>query len=155
MEKKRVLITAKLPGDAFEMFQKSNEYNVLVLNPQDDISSKVKEFNPHGIISLLSNPITREIMSFSPELLVISNYAVGYNNIDISAAKELKISVTNTPGVLTDATADIAFLLILMLTRRALPAEKFTRERHFSGWMPELFLAESAWRLQLAQKRLE
>ena len=66
----------------------------------------------------------------------IANYAVGYDNIDIAAATAHRIVVSNTPGVLTDATADIAMLLILATARRAVEADRFTRSGQFTGWNP-------------------
>ncbi|MFQ6230224.1 2-hydroxyacid dehydrogenase [Nocardia sp. NPDC002869] len=70
----------------------------------------------------------------------ISNFAVGYNNIDIAAATANSIVVGNTPGVLTDATADIALLLILAVARRCVEADTFVRSGEFHGWEPELLL---------------
>src|SRR4029079_900497 len=70
----------------------------------------------------------------------ISNYAVGVNNIDIAAATRNAVMVGNTPGVLTDATADIAMLLILGVARRCVEADQFLRSGKFTGWQPELFV---------------
>jgi glyoxylate reductase len=70
----------------------------------------------------------------------IANYAVGYDNIDITAATSHRIVVGNTPGVLTDATADLAMLLILATARRAVEADRFTRSGQFTGWKPDLLL---------------
>jgi glyoxylate reductase len=70
----------------------------------------------------------------------ISNYAVGYDNIDVIAATHNKVVVGNTPGVLTDATADLAMLLMLATARRAVEADHFTRSGHWTGWRPELLL---------------
>ena len=76
------------------------------------------------------------------KLAGISNYAVGYDNIDIPAATANGIPVGNTPGVLTDATADLAMLLILATARRAVEADQFTRSGQFTGWKPELLLGQ-------------
>ena len=72
----------------------------------------------------------------------ISNYAVGYDNIDVVAATSNNVVVGNTPGVLTDATADLAMLLILAAARRAIEADHFTRSGRWSGWKPELLLGQ-------------
>jgi glyoxylate reductase len=72
----------------------------------------------------------------------ISNYAVGYDNIDVAAATSNHIVVGNTPGVLTDATADLAMLLILAIARRAVEADQFTRSGQWTGWKPELLLGQ-------------
>ena len=84
-----------------------------------------------------------EQFNIADDLKIISNYAVGYNNIDVSYANKKGIIVTNTPDVLTDSTADIALLLILMVSRRAMEAEIFTRDKLFIGWSPDLFLGVS------------
>ncbi len=93
-----------------------------------------------GIITQLRDPIDKEFIESLERCKIISNYAVGYNNIDVEAAKANGIYVTNTPGVLTEATADIAFALILAVARKIVPADKFTREGKFTGWRPNLFL---------------
>jgi len=71
---------------------------------------------------------------------VISNYAVGYDNIDVTAATEREIAVTNTPGVLTEATAEIAFSLMLAVARNVTEGDRFVREDRFEGWDPTLML---------------
>ena len=70
----------------------------------------------------------------------ISNYAVGVNNIDVASATRRSIIVGNTPGVLTDATADVAMLLILGVARRCVEADQYLRAGKFTGWRPELLL---------------
>jgi glyoxylate reductase len=79
----------------------------------------------------------------------ISNYAVGYDNIDVAAATANSIVVGNTPGVLTDATADLAMLLILATARRAIEADHFTRSGQWTGWKPELLLGHDVSRATL------
>jgi len=81
-------------------------------------------------------------MDAGSKLKIIAIHAVGYNNIDIENARTRKIMVTNTPGVLTRATAEIAFALLITLTRRIIPADRFTREGKFRGWRPLLFLGD-------------
>src|SRR5215213_5021262 len=71
-----------------------------------------------GAVTLLQDPITRWVLESNPNLRIVSNLAVGYNNIDIEAARELGVVVTNTPGVLTEATADLTMGLLLAVTRR-------------------------------------
>ncbi|ODN31171.1 2-hydroxyacid dehydrogenase [Fervidobacterium thailandense] len=93
-----------------------------------------------AIITQLRDPIDREFIYSLKKAKIIANYAVGYNNIDVGAARERGIYVTNTPGVLTEATADIAFALILAVARRIVEADRFVREGKFVGWKPKLFL---------------
>ena len=94
-------------------------------------------------MSFLSDVINRDVIDAGTHLKVIANYAVGYNNIDWKYAGEKGIYVTNTPDVLTDATADIAWSLILAVTRRIVPADRFTREGKFKGWDAFLFQGRS------------
>ena len=92
------------------------------------------------LLPLLTDTIDAALMDSLPKLAMISNYAVGYNNIDVGAATKRGIIVTNTPGVLTDATADLTFTLLLCAARRIVEADKYTREGKFRGWEPMLFL---------------
>ncbi|SSC12164.1 Glyoxylate reductase [Mesotoga infera] len=91
-----------------------------------------------ALISLLSDRIDSEVISSLPKLKVIANYAVGYNNIDIEEAKRRKIRVTNTPGALTDATADLTMALLLATSRKIVEGDRLVREHKFEGWKPGL-----------------
>jgi len=93
-----------------------------------------------ALISLLSDRIDSEVISSLPKLKVIANYAVGYNNIDVAAATARGIMVTNTPGVLTDATADHAWALLFSVARRIVEGDAFMRAGKFEGWGPMMFL---------------
>lgn len=93
-----------------------------------------------ALICLLSETIDREVISRAPKLKVISNYAVGYNNIDVAFATERKIYVTNTPDVLTEATADLAWALLLAAARRVVEGDEMVRQNRFTGWAPDLLL---------------
>jgi glyoxylate reductase len=87
-------------------------------------------------ITLLQDPITRRVLESNPNLRIVSNFAVGYNNIDIEAARELGIAVTNTPGVLTEATADLTMALILAITRRIVEGDAEVRALGRCEWEP-------------------
>ncbi|MEM3341867.1 MAG: D-glycerate dehydrogenase, partial [Thermoplasmata archaeon] len=97
-----------------------------------------------GIISLLSDPIDKEVLSID-SLKAVCQYAVGYDNIDVAEATRRGILITNTPGVLTETCADYTFALILALSRRILDADRFTREGKFRGWSPTLFLGKDVY----------
>ncbi len=141
---KRILISHRLPGKHFEnLLKNKGSFRVKVLKSGDNFKKEAVSFSPHGIISMLSDSVDETLMELLPDLEIVSNYAVGFNNIDIKAAEKKGVVVTNTPGVLTDATADIAMLLILMATRRALEADAFCRKEKFTGWSPELMLGRS------------
>lgn len=95
----------------------------------------------HGLLCLLSDKIDKEVIDAAgPQLKVISNYAVGTDNIDVSVAKERGIVVGNTPGVLTEATADLAFALLMAAARRLVKAERYVRTGKWKTWGPKLLL---------------
>ncbi len=95
-----------------------------------------------GIISLLTEPITNDVFTAEPQLRVVSNFAVGYDNIDVSAATEHQVAVCNTPGVLTDATADMAFSLLMAAARRIPEAVDYVRAGQWKTWGPTLLLGQ-------------
>jgi glyoxylate reductase len=96
-----------------------------------------------GAITLLQDPITRRVLEANPNLRIVSNHAVGYNNIDIDAARELGIAVTNTPGVLTEATADLTMALMLAVVRRIVEGDAELRATGRCEWEPLKFLGSS------------
>ena len=138
----KVFITRKLPGNAVELLLE-NGIDVVVYGKDRQITRQ--EFlknakDSDGIISLLSDKLDRETISRLNNCRIIANYAVGYNNIDLKAAKENNIVVTNTPELLTDATAEIAIALMLSCSRHITQADKLMHEGKFTGWAPQLFL---------------
>jgi len=139
--KEKVLVTRGLPGRAVDRIAESCE---LTVNPHDRNLTSVELVRMAsgcaGILTMLTDSLDRSTIEALPGLRVVSNYAVGYNNIDLAAAAQRGIVVTNTPGVLTEATADVAWALILAVGRRIVEADRFTREGRFSGWAPEMFL---------------
>lgn len=94
-------------------------------------------------IVLLQDPITRRVLEANPNLRCVSNFAVGYNNIDVAAARELGVTVTNTPGVLTEATADLTLALILAVTRRIVEGDHEIRTEKRCEWEPLKLLGAS------------
>ena len=95
-----------------------------------------------GLLSLLVDRIDGEVIRAAPKLRMIANCAVGVDNIDLAAARERGILVSNTPGVLTEATADLTWALILAAARNIPQADRFTREGRFQGWELDLFLGK-------------
>ncbi len=94
-------------------------------------------------ITLLSDPITRRVLESNPNLRIVANLAVGYNNVDIDAARELGVVVTNTPGVLTEATADLTMALILAVMRRIVEGDRDVRASARVEWDPLGYLGAS------------
>jgi len=94
-----------------------------------------------GFLSMITDAVDAELMDAAPRLRVVSNMAVGYNNIDVAAATARGIVVTNTPGILTEATAELAFALILAAARRVVDLDRRTRAGEWTCWAPLLFLS--------------
>jgi len=91
----------------------------------------------HGIICLVSDRVDSAVMDAAPDLRVISCYSVGYDHVDVGAATERGIYVTYTPGVLTEATADFAWALLLAVARRVVEADEYVRARRWRYWSPQ------------------
>lgn len=106
--------------------------------PREILLEKVRD--AEGILSLLTDRIDAEVMDAAPKLRVVSNMAVGYDNVDVAAATARGIYVGNTPGVLTDTTADLAFALMLAVARRIVEAVDYVRRGLWKTWHPNLFL---------------
>jgi len=137
---KKVYITRKLPQIA-EIKLKEQGYTVEV-NPYnrnlsyEELIESVK--GKDAIICLLSDKIDKQCLENADKAVIFANYAVGYNNMDIEVAKKRGIFLTNTPGVLTDATADLAFALLVCVARRVVEADTYLRKGNFKGWAPDL-----------------
>lgn len=93
-----------------------------------------------AVICTLADPITDDLLARAPRLKILANYAVGYNNIDIAAATRRGIVVTNTPDVLTDATADLTWALMLAVARRVIEGDRWARSGQWLGWAPTQML---------------
>ena len=106
--------------------------------PRDELMHELKDVE--GLLSGLPIRVDEELMNAAPKLKVVSNYAVGYDNIDVAAATKRGIYVTNTPDVLTNATADLTFALILASARRVVEANSFLRSGEWKVWGPELLV---------------
>ncbi len=138
----KVFITGRVPQIAVEMLIKNK---IDVIKYEKDNALSTKDFLKYakdcdGLITLLRDKIDDEIINGLQNCKVIANYAVGYNNIDLKAAKEKNIVVTNTPDVLTDATADLALTLILACARKVVEGDELVRKNKFKGWQPDLLL---------------
>ncbi|ACL19400.1 2-hydroxyacid dehydrogenase family protein [Desulfitobacterium hafniense] len=135
--RKKVFITGRIPSLAYEILSKEFDVTMhddLRLLSKEEIIAGLK--GKDALLCLLSDAIDKDIIEANPQLKVIANYGAGYNNIDIAAAGEANIPVTNTPDVSTDATADLTFGLILAIARRIVEGDKETRAGRFKGWAP-------------------
>lgn len=137
----RVYVTRRIPEPGISLLEK--HFDVVVRKAAEPVSKHELLENlrgVHGLLCLLTDTVDVEVIAAAEELVCISNYAVGYNNIDVTAATERGIVVTNTPGVLTETTADFAFALLMAAARRIVEADGFARAGKFIGWDPMLML---------------
>ncbi len=136
-----VLVTVNLPEDLLAPVAQAHAVTVHRHHrpmAYDDIASAIHD--KHGLLCMITDRVDQALLDRAPQLKVVANFGVGYNNIDAAAAAKRRIPVTNTPGVLTDATADLAFALILALGRRLVQGDRHTRQGKFRFWAPFYFL---------------
>jgi len=138
--RKRVFVTRIIPEEGIQILAESFDVDIFQEKrpiTKEEIIKGAKDCD--GLLPLLTDIIDAEIMD-ETGIQAIANMAVGYDNIDVKAATERKLPVCNTPGVLTDSTADLTMALILSVSRRIIEADKYLREGKFVGWDPMLFL---------------
>jgi glyoxylate reductase len=144
MSKPKVFVTRRILKGGLKMINEFCDANIWPgdLPPsRQELLECVRTME--GLLALLTDPIDAEIMDAAgKDLKVISNHAVGFDNIDIAAASLRKIPVGNTPGILTEATADFAFTLLLTAARRVIEADRYVRADQWKTWGPDLLLGE-------------
>ncbi len=139
--RQQVFVTRQLPAQVMERLGAVCDYRVGTTGYELDretLLSGVRQAD--ALICLLTDTVDREVIEAGSKLRVIANVAVGYNNIDVAIARQRGIFVTNTPDVLTDATADLTWALILSVTRRLIEADSFLRSGKFAGWDFDMLL---------------
>ena len=139
----KIFATRRIPEPGLEMLRARGELRIAIeaadeIVPREAVIEGVRDADV--LVSLLTEKIDREVMEAGPRLTGVANYAVGFNNVDVDAATELGLPVTNTPGVLTDTTADLAWALILAVARNVVPADRYMRAGKYKIWGPSLFL---------------
>ncbi|MFN4260002.1 MAG: 2-hydroxyacid dehydrogenase [Gemmataceae bacterium] len=135
--KPKVFVTRVLPNVGMKLIQEHCDAEVWpdpLPPPYDLIQRKVADCD--GLVSLLTDRIDAPLLDAAPRLKVVSNFAVGFNNIDIPAATARGVAVGNTPGVLTDATADMAFCLLIAAARRVVEGHQYTLSGQWKTWEP-------------------
>lgn len=124
--------------DKFGKFEMNKEDRVLT---HEELVERVR--GRDAVLCLLTDPVDAAVLEAAgPQCKIFSNYAVGYNNINCEAAGRLGIMITNTPGVLTDATGDLAIALLFAAARRIVEGDTFTRAGKFKGWEPMLMIGQ-------------
>jgi glyoxylate reductase len=145
-----VAVTSPLPGRAVAWLEEAARVR-LHRGPQITAEDELIDFvgDADGALTLLANPVTDRVLAACRRLQVVGNCAVGFDNIDLGAAQRRGVWVTNTPDVLTEATADLTWALILATTRRLGEAERTLREGRFHGWSLDLLLGSGIQGRQL------
>lgn len=143
MSRPKVYVTRRIPEPALEQLRKECEVEVwesdLPVDPAV-LAGKIQEVD--GLFALLTDRISAELLDRAPRLKVVANMAVGYDNIDVAACTARGVVVTNTPGVLTETTADLAFALLMATARRLPQSEKALRTGEWESWKPMEFTGQ-------------
>jgi len=142
--KPKVYVTGKIAPQALDMISEVAEMKLWtgeLAIPHETLLEQIKDVD--GLLCLITDKVDAPIMEAAPRLKVISNHGVGYNNIDIAEATKRGILVGNTPGVLSETTADFAFALLMAAARRVAEADKYTRSGLWQvAWEPMLLLGQ-------------
>lgn len=141
----KIYVTRPIPEPGVGMLRDAG-YEVDI-NSDDRVLSaeelKAKVVGVDAILSLLTDKITGDVLDAAgPNLKIVANYAVGYDNVDLDAAANKNIVVTNTPGVLTEAVAEHSLALIMAVARKIVEADKYVRDGKYKQWEPQLLVGE-------------
>src|ERR1017187_6330802 len=135
--KPKVFLTRRMPPAVMERLERETD---LAWHAEDRVATKTEIIaglkGRDALFCNISDRVDVELLDSCPGLKVVANFGVGFNNIDVATATARKIPVTNTPGVLTDATADIAFALLMNVARRIGEGERLVRANKWTGWQP-------------------
>ncbi|MCH7541748.1 D-glycerate dehydrogenase [Patescibacteria group bacterium] len=145
---KKVYITRLILDEGIELLKKKGiQVNI---NPEDkvlsgpELKNAIKGYD--AVLCLLTDKIDGDVLDAAgDQLKIVANYAVGYDNIDVKAAQDRKIHVTNTPGVLTEAVAEHTFALLMSVAKRIVEADDFVRAGKYKQWEPKGFLGPQIW----------
>ncbi len=141
MSSAKIYVTRQLPEAALSLLRGCGEMRVWEPDeviPRAVLLREVQEVD--ALLCLVTEQIDEELLTHAPKLRIVANMAVGYDNVDVPALTRRGILLTNTPGVLTETTADLAFTLILGIARRIGEAERIVREGRWRSWSPFSFL---------------
>lgn len=139
-----VFVTREIPESGIEKLHAAG-YEVIVSEKEgvltpDELVASLRAHTPDAVISLLTDVVNGDVFDAAPQAKIFANYAVGYNNIDLAAAAERGVTITHTPGVLTDTVAEHTIALMLSITSRIAEGDRFTRQGKYEGWAPMLLL---------------
>jgi glyoxylate reductase len=144
--KSKVYLTRLIPRPGIEILEAGCRLEINEADGQlghEDLCAKAAAFD--GLLTLLTDPIDRAVLEAGQTLRVVANVAVGFDNIDVGSATELGIVVTNTPGVLTETTADFAWALLMAIARRVVEGDGYLRAGRYHGWGIQLLLGSDIY----------
>lgn len=142
----RIYVARRLPQPALNLLSQHTRMTLWpgeLPPPRAVLMKEVAEVD--GLLALLTDRVDGELLDAAPSLRVVSNYAVGYDNVDVPAATARRVLVTNTPDVLTETTADFAFALMLAVARRLGEAERYVKTGQWRTWGPEILLGRDLY----------
>src|SRR5919198_2906858 len=138
----RCFVTRRLPGTALDRLAAAHEVDLWTgASPPDRAELVTRAGDAEGLLSQLTERVDADLLDQCPRLVAVANYAVGYDNVDVEAATARGVPVGNTPDVLTDATADLTWALMLAAARRLPEAERSERSGEWS-WEPDFLLGQ-------------
>lgn len=146
MDKAKILVTRLIPEAPLRRLEEVFEVSLHRSSspmPRAELLNAVRDAD--ALLCMLTEAVDAELIDAAPRLQVISNFAVGYNNIDVNYATQKGIAVCNTPGVLTETTADLAWALLMACARRIVESDSYVRQGRFSHWDPLLLLGHDVW----------
>lgn len=140
----KIVVARRLPGGQVERLAEAG-HEVWVHEgegpiPRDTLLARAA--GADALLTLLTDKVDEELLASAPNLKVVANYAVGYDNIDIDACRRRDVVATNTPDVLTEATADLTWALLMAAARRVVEGHKMTEEGRYMGWAPSLLIGQ-------------
>lgn len=143
---KKVLITDLIPEVGVNLLKEHYEVTMNTSGNSMTKEEMIHTFNQYdGIVTSLTNPIDEDVIAACPNVKIMANYAVGYNNIDIEAAVKHSLIVTNTPDVLSDTTAETAWSLVFAVSRRIVEADRYVRNGEWKKFSANLFLGRDVF----------
>jgi glyoxylate reductase len=142
----RIFVTRELPGDPTPRLRAAADVDIWPGDeppPRDEIIRRAADVD--ALLTMLTDPIDTAVLDAGKRLRIVAQMAVGYDNIDVGAATERGILVTNTPGVLTETTADLTFALLLAAARRVVEGDRLARGGGWKAWHPSFLLGQDVY----------
>ncbi|MEA3423322.1 MAG: NAD(P)-dependent oxidoreductase, partial [Bacillota bacterium] len=143
---KKVYVTRMIDEEAIDLLKEKYEVDIN-LEDRDSTKNELLNIVAHydAVLTMLSNKIDKEVIDKAKNVKIFADYSVGYNNFDVDHAKEKGIYLTNTPDVLTNATADLTFSLLLAVSRRIVESDQYVSVGKFKEWKPGLLLGKELY----------